>query len=188
MAYKSVFVPNPIELEYKGITIYGIYKDDDADCGVIRTYLYGLNPDSSDCCNEADIFDVRQSRTTTFGGEPLKIPYHYTEGISIDDNLKAMIDLGVFSEPAPAVTIYKPFQLIRVYNGMIGVLSYHKKLKEAQDAMRQDIANCYGSETFELFEKKNKEKEGSEWGVGDLVAWVGDNYTYQIVDISKQDQ
>ena len=41
MMYK--LMPSPVFMEYNGVTIYYVYKNDEEDQGT-RNYWYGLNP------------------------------------------------------------------------------------------------------------------------------------------------
>ena len=79
-----VLEPSPVFLEYNGVKIYYVYKNDTECCGV-RQFLFGLD----DWCSEdegRDIFDVRDIEG-------------FNQSMSLEDNLKRMIDKGLLKNP-----------------------------------------------------------------------------------------
>ncbi len=56
MPYITEWEPNEIALEHKGVKLYHVYKEDDANEGP-RTYFFGLTDDASD--EGGPSFDVR---------------------------------------------------------------------------------------------------------------------------------
>ncbi len=54
------WVPPEVALEYKGVTIYHVYKNDDMEQGA-RTFWFGTSPDCSD--ENEKSFDIRALST-----------------------------------------------------------------------------------------------------------------------------
>ena len=75
--------PSPVFLEYNGVKIYYVYKDDEESQGV-RTFWYGLN----EWCSDTEDFD----KNYTFD---IRCIEGYDDHMSIEDNLKRMIDAGL---------------------------------------------------------------------------------------------
>jgi len=70
-------------LEYNGVKIYSVYKDDEESQGT-RTFWYGLNEWCSDLgdCEPEYTFDIRDIEG-------------YNSSLSIEGNLTRMIDAGL---------------------------------------------------------------------------------------------
>lgn len=60
MPYKEVWLPPEVFLEHKGVKVYHVYKNNDADQG-IRHFWYGLSPQCSDEGNSFDVRDVARA-------------------------------------------------------------------------------------------------------------------------------
>ena len=76
-------LPSPIFLEYNGVKIYYVYKNDEEGQGT-RTYWYGLN----EWCSDVDDFETNY----TFDIRDIE---GYNENLSIEGNLVRMIDAGL---------------------------------------------------------------------------------------------
>lgn len=76
-------MPSPVFLEYNGIKIYSVYKNDEEAQGT-RTYWYGLN----EWCSDFGDFDPEYAFD-------IRDIDGYDNNISIEDNLKRMIDAGL---------------------------------------------------------------------------------------------
>lgn len=75
-------VENEVAINYHGIVIYHVYKNDYMEDGA-RTFWFSLDPYGSDCAEES--FDVRDASG-------------YNDELSIEANLVRMIDEGAFGE------------------------------------------------------------------------------------------
>ena len=87
-----------IALSYKGVNIYHVYKNDYEADGR-RTYWFGTDAGVTESLPPEDplgAFDVRESRAESIplGTRKLAEKYVYNDGITIEDNLKRLIDLG----------------------------------------------------------------------------------------------
>lgn len=82
------WVPNELALEYKDVSIYHIYKDDDNNAG-IHVFSYGLDEYGSDDGTNEDgkhvVFDIRDLPS-------------YDSNLSIEDNLRKAIDNGEITQ------------------------------------------------------------------------------------------
>lgn len=60
MPWRTKWIDNEIALEYKGVTVYHLYKNDDYSNGRMQ-YWFALSPEASFNCEEHSnkIFDVR---------------------------------------------------------------------------------------------------------------------------------
>ena len=65
MPYRSVLVKPPVFMTYKGTKVYHIFRRDDADSGVLRSYFYTFDPvnGSDDEIDGKVTFDVRDLST-----------------------------------------------------------------------------------------------------------------------------
>ena len=92
------YEPSEVILEYKGVNLYGVYRDDDREAG-LREYWFGTEAEVSDALSEEEpcgAFDIRVPRTRSIpmGSRTLARPYVYDNGLAVADNLKRLIDLG----------------------------------------------------------------------------------------------
>ena len=92
------YEPSEVILEYKGVNLYGVYRDDDREAG-LREYRFGTEAEVSDALSEEEpcgAFDIRVPRTRSIpmGSRTLARPYVYDNGLAVSDNLKRLIDLG----------------------------------------------------------------------------------------------
>ena len=60
MPYRTIAVKAPLFMSHKGVRVYRVYRRDDADSGVLRQYVYTLDPvgGSDDQVDGQVTFDV----------------------------------------------------------------------------------------------------------------------------------
>lgn len=61
MPYRTIQVKAPLFMRHKGVKVYRVFKDDDADAGVLRQYAFTFDPvEGGDHMNDGVVnFDVR---------------------------------------------------------------------------------------------------------------------------------
>jgi len=88
MPYRMIHVRAPLFMRHKGVKVYHVFKNDDADAGVLRQFAFTFNPiEGGDDMNDGIVnFDVRD--LTTFD----KTAPH--DGKSIKAAIRAALDKG----------------------------------------------------------------------------------------------
>jgi hypothetical protein len=70
MPYRTIQARAPLFMTHKGIKVYHVFKDDDADAGVLRDFSFTFDPvEGGDNLTDGKVtFDVRDLSTFDKGG------------------------------------------------------------------------------------------------------------------------
>lgn len=70
MPYRTIQVKAPLFMRHKGVKVYRVFKNDDADAGVLRDYAFTFDPiEGGDDMNDGIVnFDVRDLSSFDKGG------------------------------------------------------------------------------------------------------------------------
>jgi hypothetical protein len=93
MPYRTIQVKAPLFMTHRGVKVYHVFKNDDADAGVLRDHAFTFDPiEGGDDMNDGVVnFDVRDLSTFDKGGPQ--------DAKAIKKAIRAALDKGEIKPP-----------------------------------------------------------------------------------------